>query len=224
VAFDARNHGESPHSHEFTYRIMLQDTLALAQQLRINKFVLMGHSMGGRTTAMAALKCPEKLEAAVLVDISPLNVGGDFDEMKSYLQTMRSINFSSSSTLSEGRKMADEKLKSTVKSPQVRSFLLMNLSQGPTGLRWKPNVDVLLENLSQIKEFPPFLLNLTSNLPILLIRGGKSAYVPVSDFEGIKKMFPNVEFATIPNAGHWTQADSPQLFIQTLVTFLNKLN
>jgi esterase len=38
----------------------------------------------------------------------------------------------------------------------------------------------------------------------------------------LKKMFPKVEFVSIPNAGHWVHAENPNAFIDAIVNFIEK--
>ena len=43
---DLRNHGHSPWSDAFTYKLMVQDLYDLFQELRLEKPIVVGHSMG----------------------------------------------------------------------------------------------------------------------------------------------------------------------------------
>lgn len=56
IAIDARNHGDSPHTNTHTYEHLAEDIKALYNQLKIKKAALLGHSMGGRTVMLFALK------------------------------------------------------------------------------------------------------------------------------------------------------------------------
>lgn len=56
IAIDARNHGDSPHTIEHTYQHLVEDLRALLEKLRLKKVALLGHSMGGRTVMLFALK------------------------------------------------------------------------------------------------------------------------------------------------------------------------
>ncbi|CAK9796050.1 Protein ABHD11 [Anthophora quadrimaculata] len=47
ITIDARNHGDSPHSTDMTYSHMAQDIVQLMNDLKFEKSVLIGHSMGG---------------------------------------------------------------------------------------------------------------------------------------------------------------------------------
>ncbi|GBM68438.1 Protein ABHD11 [Araneus ventricosus] len=70
---DARNHGESPWSDEFTFDILTEDLDTFLAQHNISKATLVGHSMGGRTSLTLALKKPEKVEKIVVEDMHTKN-------------------------------------------------------------------------------------------------------------------------------------------------------
>ena len=70
---DARNHGDSPHTHDMSYPIMAEDLARLVENLKLGTVSLVGHSMGGRTVMFAALKRLIDIDKLVVVDISPLN-------------------------------------------------------------------------------------------------------------------------------------------------------
>lgn len=48
INVDLRNHGLSPHSDQFTYQQMAQDVLDMIDELSIDHFAVIGHSMGGK--------------------------------------------------------------------------------------------------------------------------------------------------------------------------------
>jgi len=221
ITFDARNHGDSPHVSRLTYDLMCDDILHFADTLGIQKFSLLGHSMGGRTVMAFGLMHPKRIEKLVVVDMSPLTMSRAFGVMRSYLEALMSIKLDSSLSLSEGRKIADEKLTAVTDEPGLRAFLLTNLARtDDKGFYWKPNLQSLLDNLEELQDFPSRLLERQLLLPSLFIAGGESHYVPVSDYDGIKEIFPQAEFFSIAGSGHWPQADNPSQFIPVLVNFL----
>ena len=57
VAVDLRNHGRSPHAEGMSYSAMSQDVLAALDKLGIEQAHILGHSMGGKVAAVAALLC-----------------------------------------------------------------------------------------------------------------------------------------------------------------------
>lgn len=56
IAVDARNHGDSPHSKNHSYDNLVLDIRQLMDRMEIQKVQLLGHSMGGRTAMLFALK------------------------------------------------------------------------------------------------------------------------------------------------------------------------
>ena len=69
VAYDARGHGQSdpaPSSGAYRYVDYTADAVALLDALRIDRAVLVGHSMGAHTAAAVAISHPERVTALVL--------------------------------------------------------------------------------------------------------------------------------------------------------------
>jgi len=58
---DLRNHGQSPHNIVHDYDAMSNDIFELVQELKTDKFILAGHSMGGKVAMKFATKWPENL-------------------------------------------------------------------------------------------------------------------------------------------------------------------
>jgi len=78
VAMDMRGFGESARSPTGDYSVpsMAQDILAVLDHLGWRRAILMGHSMGGRSTSFAAARNPARVAGLVLVDYSPDNAPG----------------------------------------------------------------------------------------------------------------------------------------------------
>ena len=52
---DQRNHGRSFHSNEFDYELLANDLHEYCSEHAIEKSVLLGHSMGGKTVGIAMI-------------------------------------------------------------------------------------------------------------------------------------------------------------------------
>ena len=48
LLLDARNHGHSDHHEDMSYEVMADDIVRLADKLSLEKFTVLGHSMGGK--------------------------------------------------------------------------------------------------------------------------------------------------------------------------------
>ena len=68
---DCRNHGDSSHHDIINYPVMADDIIRLADQLNIDKFTLLGHSMGGKIAMTTACKHPDRIDGIISVDAAP---------------------------------------------------------------------------------------------------------------------------------------------------------
>ncbi|MFE7776303.1 alpha/beta fold hydrolase [Streptomyces sp. NPDC057445] len=68
VRLDLRGHGDSDGAGARRIEELAADVLALLDHLKIDRFVLVGHSMGGMISQTIALAHPERVERLVLVN------------------------------------------------------------------------------------------------------------------------------------------------------------
>ncbi|MFD5633328.1 alpha/beta fold hydrolase [Streptomyces sp. NPDC127077] len=68
VRLDLRGHGESEGSGRRTVAELAGDVLAVLDHLELDRFVLVGHSMGGMIAQTLTLAHPERVERLVLVN------------------------------------------------------------------------------------------------------------------------------------------------------------
>ncbi len=73
LAVDLRGHGDSAWDPErrYDYEFHIGDLERVTEALGIERFVLMGHSLGGRVATLFAGKHPERMAGFVLVDSGP---------------------------------------------------------------------------------------------------------------------------------------------------------
>jgi pimeloyl-ACP methyl ester carboxylesterase len=67
IRLDLRGHGESTGAGVRTIAELAHDVLALLDHLQVERFVLVGHSMGGMVAQTIALAHPERVERMALV-------------------------------------------------------------------------------------------------------------------------------------------------------------
>src|SRR5690606_35183916 len=68
---DQRNHGQSPHSDEFTYNLLADDLHEFIVTNAISDPVILGHSMGGKAAMLFAVSHPELLSKLIVADMAP---------------------------------------------------------------------------------------------------------------------------------------------------------
>ena len=210
---DQRNHGRSFHSDDFNYEVMAQDVVNYCEKHHLKEIVLLGHSMGGKTAMTVATQFPELVKYLIVADISPRYYPVHHDGI---LEGLNAINF----TTCKSRGDADKALSQHIKSKPIRQFLLKNLywkDKDTLGLRL--NLEVLTEQVSEVGEALP--IHAKYNGPSLFLRGDKSEYIGIKDFDIMKKQIPSAQIETISNAGHWLHAENPEEFYQTVMKFLD---
>jgi len=210
--FDARNHGRSPHTREFSYPDMVNDLEEFIEEHTIQNPVIVGHSMGGKTAMLMAQKNPELLCKLVVVDISPREYPIHHEMMLEGLFVIDLKNISR-------RAQAEDILLQYVVDNRTRQFLLKNLYwNADKEMAWRFNLEVISK---EIQTMGVEILFAQYNGPTLFIRGEKSTSVQAEDEEVIARAFPDGNIVTVPGAGHWVHADKPQQFLKELLGFIN---
>lgn len=224
---DQRNHGRSPNSEEHTYEALKNDLADFFDQQKIEKAIVMGHSMGGKTAMCFAADYPERIEKLIVVDIAPKDYFLLNDESQYYLhnnilRAMLEIDFSKM----ESRHQVGVFLNERIDSLSVVQFLLKNVHRNKISqqFEWRLNVPVLYDNLDEIikgvnaRWFDDRLPIYT--YPVLFIKGAGSNYILPDDYPSIRRIYPEAQIVEIPKAGHWLHAEQPQLFMDAVLQFL----
>ena len=209
---DARNHGQSPHDPEMSYDSMAEDVIEMANDLNIHQFVLMGHSMGGKTAMHLALKHPDRVQKLIVVDIAPKAYKPGHI---TYFTAFKSINWATI----DSRKAIDEALSAYETNMGVRLFLAKNIDRAQQGgFEIKCNIAAIETAYQHI--IGDFNLHGEYAGPCLFICGEQSKYLLESDKALIQQHFNRAIYAYVSNAGHWVHADNPVEFLEKLNQFL----
>jgi pimeloyl-ACP methyl ester carboxylesterase len=218
---DQRNHGQSPHSSEHNYNQLNHDLLEFVEDHKIDKFILAGHSMGGKVAINFALNWPERINSLIVLDISPFrSIDNDnlfYNEHKVILETVLSIKLADLRSRSE----VEARLAEKIDSDKIRGFLLKNLQRTESGsFKWKLNAKSLLDNLDNIMDGvlrPGPDTTPITGFPVTFIKGEESDYLQLSELKEIQKIFPAAEMIIVKNAGHWIHTERPDIIEKILL-------
>lgn len=208
IQLDVRNHGLSGHSEQMNYDLMAQDVLDTLDELNIQKFSLIGHSMGGKICMKVAEKAENRVVRLVVLDIAPFAY-----QEKHHEQIFKAL-FAVQEAAPQSRLKATEIMKQFVDEDMVIQFLLKSFHQG----KWRFNLNAIFAHYSEIlswKEISPY------TNPVLFLRGGVSPYIHKPEhFEAIQQQFPNAQVKEILNAGHWLHAEKTDEVLLEIQNFL----
>ncbi len=210
---DQRNHGKSPHTEDMSFKLMSADLDEFISQNNIPPCYLIGHSMGGKTAMQFAFDYPEKLVKLIIADIAPKGYDTSHDHI---IEVLESVDF----TKVNRRADAEAMLRLKIQDEGTVQFLLKNLNRNGDKYEWKMNLEAIKNHYDAI--IGPVELGKVFDKPALFIKGGASDYITEGDKPEIKRQFPNAEFITFEGIGHWVHAEAPQLFMDTVIDFINR--
>jgi pimeloyl-ACP methyl ester carboxylesterase len=218
---DLPDHGRSGWTEHVHYVGMAD---AVADHLRATYAAdgpvhVVGHSMGGKTAMVLALRHPDLVRRLVVVDISPVDSEGE-SEFGHLLDSLAALDL----TQVHRRDDADRLLTEPIGDPRVRGFLLQNLrsdASAETGWRWQANLALLRHDLPTIASFPDASdLGAPFDHPVLWMAGERSPYIRPEHAEHMRRLFPRTTQVTIKGAGHWVHSEQPESFVSALKVFL----
>jgi pimeloyl-ACP methyl ester carboxylesterase len=220
LALDQRGHGESEWSPEMDYTTEshVADLEAFVQALGLQRFVLVGMSLGGVNALAWAGRHSRRLAGLVLVDVGPeIRVDG----------ARKIAAFTSEATpLDSVEQFVDRALAFNPRRNRelLRRSLLHNLRRMPDG-RWMWKYDqrhrgkVDPEAYARRRELLWSAVE-TVVCPTLVVRGAQSDVFHDEDAERLAGRFQRGRWVRIEGAGHTVQGDNPADLLVGLREFL----
>ena len=218
---DQRNHGRSPHSKDHNYQLLKEDLREFMDSQSIEKAIIIGHSMGGKTAMFFAADYPERISRLIVADISPKSYKSTNSNQlfahNNIIRAMYNIDFYGITSRDE----VDEILSKSIPEIRVRQFLLKNVKRSKNNeYGWSLNIRAIKYELSNIMEGLDDKQGEITGFPVLFLKGENSEYIQDEDRKAIRNIFPFTDIETIPNAGHWLHAEQPGIFIQKVTDFI----
>ncbi|MEN0073724.1 MAG: alpha/beta fold hydrolase [Paracraurococcus sp.] len=211
IALDLRNHGASGRDAAMDYPAMAADVAATLEALGAAPAAVLGHSMGGKAAMALALARPDLVRRLIVADIAPVAYPPG---LRAYVAAMQAVPLHPGLT----RREADAALAPAVPEAGIRAFLLQNLRLGGEGPHWRLGLAEIAGAMPVIEGFPDLAGHYEG--PVLVLRGERSGYVRPEHEARFRALFPAVEFATVPAAGHWVHAENPAGFLALVEPFL----
>ena len=230
IALDQRGHGDSEHDpeHRYAYEDLARDLETVTATLEIDRFVLVGHSLGGRTAMTFAERNPERLAGLVIVDTGPEHdprgssrIRGEVEQRgdgsvatpKEY-EAILAHNFPASSP-EVIRRMAAAELRERDDGRWERKL-------DPTFFPARGELDeAAMEAHEQETSKRLWAALEQTPCPTLVVRGAASDVLgPEVADRMVDEVLPNGRLAIVGQASHSVMTDNPEGFNQALAAFV----
>ena len=220
IALDQRGHGDSDWSPDADYSMSAQlaDTKGFVDKLGLDRFILVGMSLGAINSLAFAIAHPERLNALVIIDAGPEIRRPGSSRIRDF------VNGVAETVTIDG--IIEKALQfNPRRDPTIlRRSLMHALRQQPDG-SWKWKYDrrrfQVLDQEKHRSERAALADGLNRiTCPTLIVRGGESDVFHEEDGIRLAQRLPDGKFVTVPGAGHTVQGDNPKDLVAELRRFL----
>jgi len=216
VAPDLRGLGENKSDAEIaTMEEMARDVAELMDELKIDRAIICGLSMGCYVAFEFAHMFPSRVEALVLAGARA--EGADKAEKKSREQQAKRVR-------EQGMTHAIDSISQSLLSPRtlaekpdvVSRVREMVASTDPRGAA------AAQRGMATRRDYSDDLAKI--DVPTLIVAGREDGVRTPEDAEFIDERIPNSQLIVIDDAGHLMNMEQPEIFNRALIGFLNELN
>ena len=209
-AITQRGHGGSSRPQSgYRFVDLAADVRAFLDAMRIDKAVIVGHSMGGTVASRFALDYPDRTLAIVLAATFPsFRDNPDVKELKRTLTAMTAVDPAFVRGFQE----------STLVRPGVPGVLDMAVSES---LRVPLFVWQALAEEFVRTDFTAELRRIT--VPALIIWGSRDSWVARADVDVLHRSIPRARVVAHTGAGHAMHWEDPAQFAVDVIKFVNKI-
>src|SRR5437764_2956996 len=212
VALDWRGFGESDITNNISTMEQLADDVAgLMVVLGMQDAILCGLSMGGYVAFAFSRKYPQRVRGLILADTRP---GADTDEGRANRENVARV----AETQGTGAianlqlpKLISENTRQEHPEVEARIRQMINAAT-PQGIA------AASRGMAQRADSTDLLAAITC--PTLVIVGEQDVLTPPNVVQDYASNIPNAQFVVIPNAGHLSNLEQPEAFLQALSGFL----
>jgi pimeloyl-ACP methyl ester carboxylesterase len=203
VAFDFRSHGasEAPSKLNYSAEDLADDIAAVADELQLDQFVIVGHSMGGAAAVAYAGKNPQRVAGLVLA-----GTPGKSDPKQSgaIIASIESDAY---------QKVMDQYMNQLLEGATREVDMTVRKDVN------KISRETSTAIIKALFEFDPLPILKDLKQPVLIISTVRENKQPQSLHNQLPDL-PNKEFK---HTSHWTQLDKPEEFNAALNDFLKRV-
>jgi len=215
IAYDVRGLGESyVGDGQYTMEAFVDDLFSVINELKLNKPILCGLSMGGYISLRAVEKHKELFKGLILFDTK-----SEADDDAAKLKRAVGINQINTEGLAKFTDAFIINCFSEETPEENEEMFLATLNKAhkhdPIGVK-----GAIIAIMSRT-DTTSFLKKI--NIPTLVICGSFDKLTPPAIMRNLAAKIPNSEFAIIPRAGHMTVLENPECVNDLIEEFLKRI-
>jgi pimeloyl-ACP methyl ester carboxylesterase len=224
ITFDQRGRGETDWDPRYNYYTdaYLADLECIVDQLGLQRFVLLGHSMGGTTSYVYADRHPERLLGLIIEDIAPGSsaTGDGATRIVTEMQELPA-DFSG---WSQARQYW-RRLRPTLSAEAIEQRVAESMAALPDGrVGWRYDAEGIRR--TRVSPDPARMVDLWPiverlRTPTLVIHGSRSDFCKAGTVAEMCSRNPRISAVGVENAGHYVHDDAPDVFLAHVTAFLS---
>ena len=226
---------ETPQDKEYTLKTHVENLSRLIDHLKLNNITFVGQDWGGPITAAYSIRNPNKVKSFVLINTlfgyskeeRPKNLSPWFQWINKHYQdkTLDGILGELGSTLLSVMKIPNFTNNNIINDTWINAYS----SQFPDRASCIGAINFPLDAL--LNRIVPYIvegikqgdLKSLCSKPAVLAYGMKDkAIEPDYAIRDFKALFPGSKVVEMPNAGHYSQEDEPELLINLIKEFMTE--
>jgi len=227
ITYDQRGTGKSlvnsVNAQTMTLDLMISDIETLRKYLKLDNWIVLGHSFGGMLASYYASNFPDKVSALILsssggldinsiskIDIDSNLTESQRDSLAYWTKEINSGDTTYYAKFQRGKHLAPAYLQN--------SSYIKTIAHRLTQVDFKIN-QLVFQNMNAINFNCKNQLKSFSK-PVLIIQG-RQDIIPLEISEDAHDVFPNSRLVVIENSGHYGWLDQPKKFFTSINDFLN---
>ena len=229
IAMDLRGHGDSAHDSQrrYDYQSHVRDLEAITAELGIDRLVLVGHSLGGRISALFAARHPRRMAGLVLVDAGPELDARGVSRISTDVERSVDLSFASLAECENALAHAYPAAQPAALARMARHEMRKR-EDGRYERKTDPAFHAARGQLTAAaaealeKKTTQELWDALAGIPCpaLVVRGAASDVLDPDTAERMaEEVLPNARLALVPRAGHSVMTDNPEGFSEAVSSF-----
>jgi pimeloyl-ACP methyl ester carboxylesterase len=217
ITFDNRGVGQSDKpAGPYTAQMLAQDTVGLLDALKIEKAVIVGHSMGGFIAQAMALDFPQRVEKLILCST---NFGGP-NHVPVTPEAMKVLSDVSSDPLTRftnGLKVSTAPGWSEKNNEMIQEWIKWRVANPIEPAPYQAQMAIGLGLLAEAAAFENKLSRL--NVPTLILFGAHDKVVPPANADLLAQKIADSTVLIFPDAGHFFPIEIPEAASHAITDF-----